>query len=152
MLIHVCIRFRREALKWHPDKNAGSDDASRRFVKIQAAYDVYEYTLIEKSDKNLKFVLIASLIIKNEHTTMLIGETLAKVRCQSEFPVSMLKRCVTGDLDESYDLRERAKQAATSKQAVRITAKHLMRFFDASLWNGDFSDDANVRLHPHEGR
>lgn len=33
--------FRKEALKWHPDKNAGSVEASQRFVKIQAAYDVY---------------------------------------------------------------------------------------------------------------
>ena len=33
-------RFRKEALKWHPDKNAGSEVASKRFVKIQAAYEV----------------------------------------------------------------------------------------------------------------
>lgn len=32
--------FRKEALKWHPDKNAGSEEAARRFIKIQAAYDV----------------------------------------------------------------------------------------------------------------
>lgn len=32
--------FRKQALKWHPDKNAGSQDAAKRFIKIQAAYDV----------------------------------------------------------------------------------------------------------------
>jgi hypothetical protein len=37
----ISTSFRKEALKWHPDKNQGSEEASRRFVKIQAAYDMY---------------------------------------------------------------------------------------------------------------
>lgn len=40
-------------------------------------------------------------------------------------------------------MRERAARASASKQSVRISSKQLTRFFDATLWNGDFSDGPN---------
>ncbi|KAK9893748.1 DnaJ-domain-containing protein [Cystobasidium minutum MCA 4210] len=106
--------FRREALKWHPDKNAGSEEASKRFIKIQAAYDVL-------SDNQERAYY-------DSHRGDLGGE-LSGNNFQRD------------DEDEG-DLRQRAQQASNAKQSVRISAKQLTRFFDGSLWNNDFSDSS----------
>ena len=47
------------------------------------------------------------------------------------------------DLEDESQLRERAARASASKQSVRISSKQLTRFFDPTLWNGDFSDGPN---------
>lgn len=49
----------------------------------------------------------------------------------------------TDDEDDGIDLRQKAQQASTAKQSIRISAKQLTRFFDGSLWNNDFSDSPN---------
>lgn len=99
--------FRKQALKWHPDKNAGSEDASKRFVKIQAAYDVLS------DDQERAYY--------DSHRGSIGAD----------------------DQESDADFRERAKRAANSKTAIRLTSKQLMRFFDPSMWNGDVSDGPN---------
>lgn len=47
------------------------------------------------------------------------------------------------DNDSGVDLRQKAQQASSAKQSIRISAKQLTRFFDGSLWNDDFGDSSN---------
>jgi len=117
--------YKKQALKWHPDKNKNSEESKIKMQEIGKAYEELNKEGIRKSDYEVDYYAKQNEILNNP--TLLLGrETMKKILKDSNDSYLVLHTFSTGEYDNATGKHKRSGETAINDYDI-VRCENLLR-------------------------